>query len=880
MNSRRKISIFRSAHWMLLGLALALGASFWIGSAKFGKKVEDTYLDPHRLAALKTFEQAIEFAVPGKVYPALTAPSLRDKFPLLDAETLDGLAADLQKLNAKLKALSLSGKPLHFNLERWQPAESSVQADEAIKAAHWLAQGQRLEKLDWPGLRRAKASTAMQVPDSVFRQDNPWRGADGCIYLHPASGSGWLYLDERRNSKDICPDMAEPMRVDMAKPLVAGISRKPEGQEKGKDDPAWGIPDDLGLLLSGLDRVRSPTGAAYQEYTRLPEAVETKESLPPLIKGGQGGLDAQTIIANGGKSPLTPLLQRGEPDKSPLESTSNPSPHGPNRIRLHDHEIDVGFNVFLTINPAMQALAQRWAHCYTGDRAVCDGLGLDARDSLQTMAAEMYENAAMRMAAVAVVDVASGRIEALGSAHTACYKQDHSGMVHGKECPDAPFRPRFDTDRLYNHALYVDAMPASTVKPIMALAFLMDNPAYRNGPALQDLWLDLKTSKSEDFLDRLFCGDTAPRPPWQWQDCHRPQKTQEVANALGWNLGCSKEGSADCARLDVLFGRPSSRWPMEGTHPIGLDLLYGRFFTEPPEPEEAVNTPVDDWAKEDTENNAGGFHLIQTFRFDENFAKACSRGDYCPECEATHKRWRRCRGGAAGKLVNEGWGQGEARVIPLAVAGMMSRLAAAANGAEAQAFPHLVDHVGDAKGLPIALAVQRYAVAEPIAITSSEGSQAIDPALAKLVLQGMGNHQSGGTAHSACMNVFGKAAVCESMDWIAGKTGTPPFRFDDDALPEIRKHCYANDGKPKTECNLMPYKWYVAAFKTSAEPNAPYDKAIAVLSERNWRKNSGLVQAPGDRDVNLSAELALRIIKTMHPPVQALPQATKKKAKP
>ena len=559
-------------------------------------------------------------------------------------------------------------------------------------------------------------------------------------------------------------------------------------------------------------------------------------------------------------------------------------PHGPNRIPLRGHEIDVGFNVFLTINPAMQALAQRWAHCYTGDHAVCEGLGLDAKDPLRTMAAEMYENAAMRMAAVAVVDVASGRIEALGSAHTACYHQDHSGMVHGKECPDAPFRPRYDTDRLYNHALYVDAMPASTVKPIMALAFLLDNPAYRNGPALQDLWQDLKTSKSEDFLDRLFCGDTAPHPPWQWQDCHRPQKTQEVANALGWNLGCSQESSADCARLDVLFGRPADRWPVEGTHPIGVDLLYGRFFTEPPEPEKAMNTPVDDWAKEDTENNASGFRLMQSFRFDENFAKACSRGDFCPECEATHKRWRRCRGGASGKLVNEGWGQGEARAIPLGVAGMMSRLAAASNGAQAQAFPHLVDHIGDAKGQSMALAVQRYATPEPIAITSSEGSQAIDPALAKLVLQGMGNHQTGGTAHSACKNVFGRAAVCDSIDWIAGKTGTPPFRFDGDALPGIRKQCYADDGKPKTECNLIPYKWYVAAFKTSAEPNAPYDKAIAVLSERNWRKTTGRVQAPGDVDVNLSAELALRIIKTMHPPVQALPQpikqSTKKKGKP
>ena len=823
MDAPRKHSLFHSAHWMLLGLVLALGFSFYLGSTKFGKKIEDTFSDPHRQAALETFEQAIEFAVPGKAYPVPTASVLREKFPQAGTDALDSLAADLQSLGVKLKALSPASKPLRFDLGRWHPAGNSPRAhEEAFAAAHWLVQGQRLEKLDWPGLRRAKSASLMQVPDSVFQQDNPWRGADGCVYLRPASGSGWQYLDERRSSKEICPAMAPP---DTGKTQIAGISRN--AGVMGKDDPAWGIPNDLGLLLGGLDRIRSPSGTAYQIYTRQPEADE---------------------------------------------ATDTPKPHGPNRIRLRGRERDVGFNVYLTFNPATQALAQRWARCYTGDRAVCDDLGLDKKDPLRSLSAEMYESAPMRMAAVAVVDVASGRIEALGSAHTPCYKQDHSGIVHGSECPDAPFRPRYDTDRLYNHALYMDAMPASTIKPIMALAFLLDNPVYRSGQPLQDLWHDLKTSNSADFLDRLFCGDGVSAQKWRWQDCHRPQKTQEVANALGWNLGCASKDSTDCARLDVLFGRPSGRWPVEGARPMGLDLLYGRLLTELPVRDHDANAPVHDWAKDDAEDTASGFRLIQAFRFDESFAKSCSRGDFCPECPAKHKRWRRCRG-VGGTLANEGWGQGEARAIPLAVAGMLSRLADAANGAKTQAFPHLVDHVGDAQGQPLALAVERYAAPEPINI---------EPDLAKLVLQGMTSHQTGGTADDACKNAFGAAAVCDRIDWIAGKTGTPPFRFDGkgDTLAEIRRICYANDGKPKIECNLMPFKWYVAAFKTSAEPNAPYDKAIAVLSERNWRVKNGLVQAPGDAEVNLSAELALRVIKTLHPPVVAQAAPAKPKVKP
>lgn len=825
MDAPRKTSLFRTAHWMLLGLVAALGLSFWIGSAKFGKPVEDTYKDPHRLAALRTFERAIEFAVPGKAYPTPTAQALKALFPKAGPDALDRLADDLQILSAKLKAKSPPGKSLRFNLENWRPADGSGQeAVEAMEAAHWLAQGQRLDKLDWPGLRRAKVGNPMRVPDSVFQQDNPWRGADGCVYLHKPEG-GWLYLDERRGSQDLCPAM------------LPGTAKAEPVSASDKDAGAWGIPDDLGLLLSGVGRIRSPAGSAYALYTQLPEPEDHPSPLP-----------------------------EGEGVKTESAPSAAIKPHGPNRIPVRGREREVGFNVVLTINPATQALAQRWAACYTGKDAVCDELGLAAKDPLRKMAGEMYEAAPMRMAAVAVLDVATGRIEALGSAHTACYQQDHSGVVHdGKACPDAPFRPRYDTDRLHNHALYVDAMPASTVKPIMALAFLMDNPAYRSGPPLQDLWHDLKTSNSEDFLDRLFCGDAVANPKWRWQECQRPKRTQEAAAALGWNLGCGEANSADCGRLDVLFGRPSGRWPLEGTDPMGLNLLYGRLFTEPPEAAKAASSPVDDWAVEEGGDAAAGFRLIQRFRFDPGFVQACSQGDFCPDCEG-HKRWRRCRG-VGGQIANEGWGQGEARVIPLAVAGMLSRLAAAANGAKAQAFPHLIEQVADSKGQPLDLAVWHYAQPEPLAIEQS---------LAGLVLQGMTSHQTGGTAHSACQTVFGEA--CDPINWIAGKTGTPPFRFDSDSLPEIRKHCYADNGRPKTECNLLPYKWYVAAFKTGSGPEAPYDKAIAVLSERNWRKQNGLVQAPGDREVNLSAELAMRIIKALHPAVMT--QAAPPKPRP
>jgi len=37
-----------------------------------------------------------------------------------------------------------------------------------------------------------------------------------------------------------------------------------------------------------------------------------------------------------------------------------------------------------------------------------------------------------------------------------------------------PARPHYEPDQLLNHALFTDALPGSTIKPIMALGFMHD----------------------------------------------------------------------------------------------------------------------------------------------------------------------------------------------------------------------------------------------------------------------------------------------------------------------------------------------------------------------------------------------------------------------
>lgn len=824
MKPAARIQVFRQAHWMLLGLVPCLALSFWVAGLKFGKRVEDTYRDPHRMAALKTFESAIVPAAPGEAQAAVTAESLRDRFPCAGPARLAALAGQLEILEAKLRQLGRSaGKPLRFDPDLWRPAEADC--GDVLAAADWLVQGRRLEEaMDWPGLRRDRFDTVMRVPETVFLQDNPWRGADGCVFLGPTAPGpeGRLYyLAEQRSHTETCPAMAPP---EFGRTRTAGIAR-PKGDKDrryalAEGDPAWAIPEDLGTILADLNRIRRPEGVTYGDYTEVPASP---------AEGDTG--------------------------------TDRPRPHGSNRLKVKKRDVDVGFNVYLTLDTRTQALVQQWTRCYAGDHRACGIAGLDRNDRAMKLAAEMYEGAAVRMAAVALIDVATGRIEALGSAHTDCYEQDHDGPGHGSECPDAPFRPRYDSDRLLNHAVYVDALPASTVKPVMALGFMMDNPAYRSGQPLKQLQDDLKHSRSANFLDRMFCGrDLVGQRPWQWRDCQRPRRIQEAAMKLGWNLECTADRySPDCAQLDLLFGRPAGRRVVEGVRrqPMGLALLYGRLLVEPYRNTAAV--PADEWSEAGPDEPQGGARLMPEFRFDESFAKACAAGQ---SGDNSSGRWRRCKG-LGGLVANEGWGQGEARATPVGVAGMAARLAAAANGAGEQRFPHLVDHIGDAEGRPFRLPLERLAGPVPIEV---------EPELARLVLRGLASHTRGGTADDACANVFG-AKVCEGIDWIAGKTGTPPFRFDQTPLPRIRKICAPEKARARGEtCNVIPYKWYVAAFKTRSGAGMPYDKAIAVLSERNWRRKSGLVQAPGDNETNLSAELAFRIIKVLREdPRQAEP---------
>jgi hypothetical protein len=837
-------SLLERALGVFVAFALVLAGFLWAGRTLLPRSVEGVYLDSQRLGALRTFERAIVPMDPARDDPAPKADWIRGQFafctdPLKDRKELSArakrsnpcastnaaeeLACYITTINSRLAEMSadattnrdrgLSARHV-VSVERWIEAirdpQQPVACRTAVAAARQLAAGDArlLSLLAWRDLTPKSVVASQFAPDQavkvaghILEQRNPWGGVPGCIY----------YGDLGRNGKMLfVTDRHETNRQ-------ACVAMRPAGANEKNVEGAKTPPESLDVILADLDNIRLPWRDLYRAYTEKPAA----DSGPIRTASA----DVKRVAVS----------------------------HGPNRLTRGKHEVDAGFNVHLTIDPQAQRIVEETSRCYAGDWASCERAGIAGDKKFNEFTGLMYERAAVRMAAVALIDVPSGRIEALGSAHSDCYHQEYDGPGRNSDCADLPSTPRYEPDRLLNHALFTVALPGSIIKPIMATGFLHDESYRKRIVAervagdfvrLQD---ELKGSDSVAFLNRMFCIDK------RWTNCDRPRDIQQAAAQFGWNPGCA-EASFRCGRLNVLFGfADASRIRDDTTRmPLGASILYGRLLTEPVSAKRAAD-----------------FQMMSNFSFEPGHAASCSSGAFYGGT-GRNRGWRKCRHGHLVYLESEGWGQGNARASAVGAAGMMSRLAAAANGQTSQRLPHLVERISDARGETFALAAQQFGLAGPVPLEVPQQHAA-------LIIAGLISHKSrgtpagtrSGTAHVACARVF-DVATCNRIDWIAGKTGTPPYGNDGLTLKEIRQKCRVASQKERGERDAreactqeQPYKWYIATFKTD-DAQGGFNKAVAVLTERNWYRSgpqAGKVQSPGDLDaMNISAELAFRIM--------------------
>jgi len=398
-----------------------------------------------------------------------------------------------------------------------------------------------------------------------------------------------------------------------------------------------------------------------------------------------------------------------------------------------------------------------------------------------------------------------------------------------------------------NPAVFLDAMPASTIKPIMAAAFLSDPvvgarwlsaeraeiaKSPKAIPSAQSIRGQLMRSDSARFLDRMFCADKGFSP------CDRPWAIQQVATWFGWNGGCTVPRD-DCGKRDLLFGRAVDATGDDGpAGPFALRVSYGRLLTEPLGGK--LGTPLAFW------------HPVT---LDGSKVMQCAAG---PDGKRFSKDdWERCSGAAVVDLVAEGWGQGHARASALGGAGMIAMLAASANGQAEVSAPHLVEALrgaGSADASILKSTALRSSVDRP-------EPNRIPREVAEVILSGLSFGHRAGTSRLACEQMF-DAKSCADNVWIAGKTGTPTFPNDDLSLDDLVGLCANTALKTHRDHNacgpLRPYKWYVATYRTDRNEPA-WTKAIGVLTERNWIADTGRIHGAGDHGPNPAAEIAMQI---------------------
>ena len=833
---------------------------------------DDRYVSVRHVAALKTFERAIvrradaaaaavdaaqvldgvaacrrEWSARSGVLPWLQRTVL-DSSP--EVPPAEEIAARLGELDAALLRFSARANPrvehrVGLDIQRWFAAASETLATPietdaapgqhfrlrcsdltAALAALRRADAAMLETLAWRGtegsatVARWRPDQEMQVTARDVTRKNPWGGAAGCIYLGQgsegdATAARYFLAGPRSLQRRLCalPDVsglaasAASASGATAHPLLP-VSGEP-GLADAADDPRWSVPPSLFALLQPLESLRQPTGALFRRYN--------EGDAEPLAFGRRAG-DA---------------LAR-------------------NRIGVDGAALDIGYSIDVTIDPAMQALAQKTAACYTGRHDICRALAMHrSEDGDQPLGQQLLEGAMVRMAAIAVIDIASGRIEALAGALSPCARREVDGPGRDPQCDTRlPYPPRFRADALLNPAVYHDAMPASTIKPIMATAFLADPRSgarllaseraamQRAGvPGRESLRGQLMRSDSARFLDRMFCSDTS------FASCRRPWEVQAMAAAFGWNAGCA-DGLETCGKADLLFGRPLAGVATgtgldDALAPAATAIAYGRLLSEPLR--QRLGAPM---------------HLMPSATLGADVLRRCAAG--ADGRRLSDDDWEKCKGGAVVDVVAEGWGQGHARASALGVAGMMATLAAAANGAARVPRPHLVERVHG-----VAAAASDAFDADALRWAGATSPAPLSRDAAEVILSGLTYSHRAGTARSACEQVF-DAKRCRAIDWMAGKTGTPSFPSDGLSLDTIVHLC--RDGKA-TEAevrrgvcsSLRPYKWYVAAIRTDRSTSGPWTKAIAVLTERNWLRASGRVHGAGDLGPNPAAEIAMQI---------------------
>lgn len=756
----------------------------------------------------------------------------------------------------------------------WQQAcEQHINEDALAFALKTLASPERLLQLQWreqqPNRRNQNDPNVAHMPTNWLTQTNPWYGLPGCVYIKTAktadNQTGYLYVDNRGNATDtgdvdpltqLCNNpRLIPMSVKSlaVKPLTgaatlpnAGVADPNNAFNKTKND----IQNQANGVLQTLQD--KPT---QDPKKRIASTSKTEVALPTNL--GLMYSELSNIHASHFDRQLLDAYQSYQQKNDQRSWWQKLTAPPINSINVDGSDIKIGYNMALTLDPAVQTTAQQVADCVTNspNGADCNSV---LSPALQNVANGMYESALVRSIGIAVIDVKTQGVLALASADSNCYRADNGDTtIKPTGCPIL-WKKDWSKQNLMNHALYQTVYPGSTVKTVQALALVRANPRFKNmqTPEAQYLKQVIASSSTEKVANFLYCQRTTSAMSLQRDRqgvCQGMPAFKKASDDMGWSVNCADKGGVNCGFKDLLFGKAYNSDPM----------LQSRYFS---------GVLLTD-GKQD--------YTTKQLQFTESQVASCVKANGGRMNGA-------CRQGGdmLNASMNQVFGAGNAKTSVLGVSDMFANLLIADNGATQRRGVHLIEDLwgvnqiplrpkawrGDAQSQETLTTATSQLGAMPLGINQSDARGALN-LLSGTLLAGTGLGGGNGTAFAACNQAIGSCAWTQGV--MVGKTGTPGFNYPTSQkgrsfyTPNVTVSMVANlcnnadiragKAQPSVACYARPYKWFVYGLK---DKNGKWDKAVAVLVERNWTKN-GLVDDPRD-GINRAVQAGMILAKQMY----------------
>ena len=758
----------------------------------------------------------------------------------------------------------------HYQLQTtalWQQAcEQQVSEDALLFAFKTLASPERLLQLQWreqqPNRRNQNDPNVAHMPTNWLTQTNPWYGLPGCVYLKTAkttdNQTGYLYVDNRgtRVNNDDADPLTQlcnnprliPASVKTLTGVVTVVNQTADNQHttasSTKNLNAQTLQTRANDVLQTLQN--KPT---QDPKKRIPSTNNSEVALPSNL--GLMYSELSNIHSNHFDRQLLDAYQSYQQKNDTRNWWQKLTAPPINSINIDGSDIKIGYNMALTLDPEVQTKAQQVADCVTNSPNASVDCNTLLSPSLQSVAGQMYENALVRSIGIAVIDVKTQGVLALASSDSNCYRADNGDTtIKPNGCPTL-WKKDWSKQNLMNHALYQTVYPGSIVKTVQALGLVRANPRYKNlgNPETAYLKQVMASSSTERVANFLFCQSTTSSvvlPRDKNGVCQGIPAFKKASDDMGWSANCAtKDGLVNCGFKDLLFGKPYNSEPM----------LQSRYFS---------GVLLTD-AKQD--------YSAKALQFSAQQIASCVKAN-------GGRMNGSCRQGGdkLNATMNEVFGAGNAKTSVLGASDMFASLLIADNGKQHRRGAHLIEDLWGVNQMPLRPKAWRGDNPNndlgstsnlgmlPLNISQTDAKATLN-LLSGTLLAGTGLGGGNGTAYAACTQAIGNCGWSSGV--VVGKTGTPGFNYPTTQngrtvyTPNVTVNMVANlcgkADKPSVACHTRPYKWFIYGLK---DKNGQWDKAVAVLVERNFNKQ-GLVDDPRD-GINRAVQAGMILAKQMY----------------